>query len=181
MRLQRRLFPLLLTAIAASQSPPVQPPAVLEAHAWTILDEAAQDKNPDTRKQAAMALSLGGAREPFMSKLGAMLDDKDVEVRLAVVTGLADFKTAHARELLRRALNDDVPEVGFAAARALYAANDAEGKKTLLSVLSGETKVASGFITKQKRDAMRMMHTPRTLLLFALKQGIGFAPVPGLG
>ena len=46
-------------------------------------------------------------------------------------------------------VDDEVPEVGFAAARALYALNDPEGKKTLLSVLSGETKVASGFISKQ--------------------------------
>src|SRR5262249_36201324 len=42
-------------------------------------------------------------------------------------------------------------------------------------------KTSSGFVTKQKRDALRMMHTPRTLFLFAVKQGIGFAPVPGLG
>ena len=26
-----------------------------------------------------------------------------------------------------------------------------------------------------------MMHTPRTAFLFAVRQGIGFAPVPGLG
>src|SRR5258707_15664708 len=26
-----------------------------------------------------------------------------------------------------------------------------------------------------------MMHTPRTTFLFAVRQGIGFAPVPGLG
>lgn len=31
------------------------------------------------------------------------------------------------------------------------------------------------------RDTLRMMHTPKTLFMFALRQGIGFAPVPGLG
>jgi hypothetical protein len=71
--------------------------------------------------------------------------------------------------------------VGFAAAKALYAQADPAGKEALLAVLSGESKVASGFLTKQKRDALRMMHTPRTLAMFAIKQGVGFAPVPGLG
>ena len=39
-------------------------------------------------------------------------------------------------------------------------------KAALLSVVSGETKTSSVFFTKQKRDAIRMMHTPRTMFLF---------------
>jgi hypothetical protein len=50
-----------------------------------------------------------------------------------------------------------------------------------LSVLARETKTTSGFITRQKRDAMRMLHTPRTLFLFSLRVGAAFVPVPGLG
>lgn len=120
-------------------------------------------------------------REPFISQLEPLLDDKDVEVRLAVVSSLADLKAKRTLAALHKALNDDVPEVGFAAAKALYGLNDPAGKEALLSVLSGETKVASGFISKQKRDAIRMMHTPRIMMMFALKQGLSFAPVPGLG
>jgi HEAT repeat protein len=71
--------------------------------------------------------------------------------------------------------------VSFAAAKALYELGDPAGKQALLSVLSGETKASSGFLTKQMREAMRMMHTPRATFIFALRQGIGFAPVPGLG
>ena len=36
-------------------------------------------------------------------------------------------------------------------------------------------------LQQQKRDALRMLHTPRTTFLFAVKQGVGFVPVPGLG
>ena len=36
-------------------------------------------------------------------------------------------------------------------------------------------------IRKQKRDALRMLHTPKTMFMFALQQGANFAPVPGLG
>jgi hypothetical protein len=43
------------------------------------------------------------------------------------------------------------------------------------------TKTSSGFITRQKREALRMLHTPKMLFLFALQPGANFAPVPGLG
>ncbi|MGA7240986.1 MAG: HEAT repeat domain-containing protein, partial [Bryobacteraceae bacterium] len=79
------------------------------------------------------------------------------------------------------ALADPAPEVSFAAAKALWALDDPAGKQELLAVLAGENKTSSGFFTKEKREAIRMMHTPRTTFLYAIRQGVGFAPVPGLG
>jgi HEAT repeat protein len=176
----RRFLPLLvlLTAIPAA---PDERTATEEAHARDLIQKAVHDRNPDTRKQVAVALSLGGAREPFISILESLIEDRDVETRLAAVSSLAEFKSSQTQAVLHKALDDDVPEVGFAAAKALYNENDPAGKQALLSVLSGETKVASGFLTKQKRDALRMVHTPKTMFMFAVKTGIGFAPVPGLG
>jgi HEAT repeat protein len=110
-----------------------------------------------------------------------MLQDKDVEVRQAVVASLADVKSESATAALRKALADPVPEVSFAAAKALWARHDRVGRDALLSVLGGESKTSSSFFSKQTRDALRMMHTPRTTFLFAVKQGAGFVPVPGLG
>jgi HEAT repeat protein len=110
-----------------------------------------------------------------------MLDDKDVDVRLAAITSLVDLKNKNTVPALRKALNDDVPEVSFAAAKALWALNDPAGRDALVAVLSGETKTASGFLTKQKRDALRMLHTPKTLFTFAVMQGIRMAPIPGVG
>jgi HEAT repeat protein len=156
----------------------VRPPA---ERAREILQAAMQDHNPDTRKLAATALGLGGPRQPFLSELEAMLDDKDVEVRVAAITSLADWKSKDAAPLLRKGLNDPVPEVSFSAAKALYALHDPAGKAALLAILSGENKVASGFLSKQMRDALRMLHTPRTTLMLGVKQGLGFVPVPGLG
>jgi HEAT repeat protein len=146
-----------------------------------ILEKALKDKNPDTRKQAAIALSLVGSAAPFPSELESLLDDKDVEVRLAAIASFSEMKDSRTIPALHKALNDEVPEVSFAAARALWALNDPEGKKALLSILSGESKAESGYFVKQKRDALRMMHTPKTMFMFAVKQGAGFAPVPGLG
>jgi len=149
--------------------------------AFRFLDDSLKDKNPDTRKHAVQALGLVSAREPYLSQLEAMLDDKDVEVRLAAITSLVDLKSSRTVPALRKALDSEVPEVSFAAAKALWTLKEPIGRKALISVLSGDTKTSSGFITKQKRDALRMLHTPKTMFLFALQQGTNFVPVPGLG
>ena len=120
--------------------------------------------------------------EPLFARLeSALFDDKDVPVRLAAVSSLAEIKSTRSRRALKKALEDDVPEVSFAAAKALLMLNDPSGKAALLSVLSGDTKSSSNFFTKQKRDAMRMMQTPKGMFIFALRTGIAFVPVPGMG
>jgi HEAT repeat protein len=167
---------LLLSGYAVCQA---QPSVTEQAH--DILRSALQDSNPDVRKEATTALSLAGVREAFYLELPAMLADKDVQVRLAAVSSLSDLNGKRTLEALREALRSNVPEVSFAAAKALFGLNDPAGKEELLAVLSGEIRPASGFVTSQMRDAIRKMHMPRTMFMFALKSGIGFAPVPGLG
>jgi HEAT repeat protein len=156
-------------------------PASNRDRARGFLEDSLKDKNPDSRKHAVQALGLVSAREPYLSELEAMLDDKDVEVRLATITSLVDLKSGRTVAALRKALDSDVPEVSFAAAKALWTLKEPIGREALLAVLSGETKTSSGFITKEKRQALRMLHTPKTMFMFALQQGANFAPVPGLG
>jgi HEAT repeat protein len=153
----------------------------IETKADAILQEALADDNPDTRKQAVAALSLAASRDPYLSRLIAKLEDKDVEVRLGAVSSLSDVKNRAVTAALRKALEDEVPEVSFAAANALWARRDPAGRRALMAVLEGENKTSSSFLSKQKRDALRMLHTPRTALLFAARQGASFAPIPGLG
>lgn len=149
--------------------------------AYSYLSSALQAQNPDTRKQAVQALGLIGPREPYLTWLEGMLDDKDVEVRLATITSLVDLKNQRTVPALRKAMTSDVPEVTFAAAKALWALKETDGRDTLLAILMGDMKTSSGFITKQMRDSLRMMHQPHALFMFAMKQGLGMAPVPGLG
>jgi HEAT repeat protein len=174
---------LFIVSSVLGQAPSTAPAAdpSNETRARGFLDDALKDKNPDFRKQGVQALSLVGSREPYISQLESMLDDKDVEVRLATVTSLVDLKNKRTVPELQKALDSDVPEVSFAAAKALWTLNEPAGREALISVLSGETKVSSGFVTKQKREALRMVHTPKTMFMFAMKTGAGFAPVPGLG
>ena len=146
-----------------------------------MLRHALESKNPETRKAGVVALSLAPTDSGLLDELAGMLGDKDVEVGVAVVTSLSENKSKAATAQLHRALRDPVPEVSFAAAKALYSRNDPEGRNALLSVLSRETRPTSGFLSSEMRTAMRMMHTPRTTFLYALRQGLGFVPLPGFG
>lgn len=182
-RLVVTLALLSLCGVFAQTTPPPARPAQPSIHdrAEGLINDSLKDKNPDTRKQAVQALSLAGTREPYLSEVKSMLGDKDVEVRLATITSLVDLKNKNTIDVLKTALNDEVPEVSFAAAKALWTLKDPAGRDALVAVLSGETKTGSGFLTRQKREALRMFQTPKTLFTFALVQGIGMAPVPGIG
>ena len=171
----------MLAAQTNSVGPKAPPPPPEEGRANLIFGTALGDKNPDIRKQAVAALGLIGPREPYITEVYNGLRDKDVYVRLAAVASLVDIKDKGTISALEKALNDEAPEVGFSAARALWTLDDPGGRAALLAVLSGESKTSSKFLTAQKRDMLRMFHTPRTLMLFALKQGVGMVPVPGLG
>jgi HEAT repeat protein len=155
--------------------------AATDAQCTELLERALESGNPNTRKEAVVALSLASSPGPLFNRLQRMLEDKDVEVRQAVVASLAEVKTKSATAALHQAVEDPVPEVSFAAVKVLWARHDPAARTALLAVLSGDSKTSSSFFSKQKRDALRMMHTPETTLLFALRQGAGFAPVPGLG
>ena len=74
--------------------------AATDAQCSEFLQRALEAKNPETRQQAVIALSLAAVQGPLMKQLVGMLDDKDVQVRLAVVTGLAELKTPAATSLL---------------------------------------------------------------------------------
>jgi HEAT repeat protein len=176
------LIGLIFTSLVFAQVPkPLPPPNPVKDQAWGYLTDALQDKNPDTRIQAVQSMGLIGAHEPYITTLNGMLDDKDVQVRVAVVASLLDLKNKGTVETLKKALNDDVPEVSFAAAKALWSLKDPAGEDALLAILGGDAKASSSFFTKQKRDALRLLHTPRPLMMVAIRAGAGFAPVPGLG
>jgi HEAT repeat protein len=167
------------TPAPAPSVPPPKPP--LHEQSDTLLKDALADKNPDTRKAAVQSMSLICLREPYLSQVKSMLEDKDVEVRLATITSLVDLENKSTVGTLETVLDDEVPEVSFAAAKALWSLKDPAGRDALVAVLSGETKTASGFLTRQKREALRMFQTPRTLFTFALLQGVRMAPFPGVG
>ena len=166
-------------ATVAPASVPAPPTTAERARA--ILDAALIDKNPDTRKQAVQAMGLVGPREPYLGRLQAMLWDKDVQVRVAAIASLMDLRDKSTAPALRKALNDDVPEVSFAAAKALWSLGDDQGREALMAVLAGDNDAASGYFTSEGRAALRLVHTPKGFLSYLLRRGIGMAHVSGLG
>ena len=168
---------MLGTTLAFGQTTPAD--TLQRCH--SMLNDAAHERNPDGRKGAAEALSLVGVNDGALESLAPMLDDHDVPVRIAVVVTLGDFKDNRTLPLLKKALQDPVPEVDFAAAKVLYQLHDPDGVQFLLAVVSGESKASSSLLSKEKRGALRLLHTPTQLFTTIAIGAAGFAPVPGLG
>ena len=172
---------LTLWGQSTTVGPPAPPPSPEEDRANLILNEGLANKNPDVRKQAVAALGLIGPREPYLSEIDAAVSDKDVYVRLSAIASLVDLKDKGTADLLAKALDDNAPEVSFAAAKALFGLGDPRGRTAMLAILEREVKTKSSFLTAQKRDTLRLVHIPKGMMIFALKNGIGFAPIPGAG
>jgi HEAT repeat protein len=152
-----------------------------EQDARTVLQAGAAEAEPDARRELAIALSLISSRDPSAQLLETLATDKDHLVREAAITSLGELGDRRKLNAVKSALNDEVPEVVFAAARALYRLDPAQGRPVLVSILERETAAKSGFIRGQFRTVLRRMRTPRSALVFAVQQGAGFIPVPGLG
>src|SRR5260370_24187310 len=168
MRILVAVLPLLSLGTGLGQTPDptaASTPPANHLRATGLLNESIQDKNPDTRKHTAQAMGLIGPREPYVSQVASMLYDKDVEVRVAAIISMVDLKNEGTAALLQPLLDSEVPEVSFAAAKGLLALQAPEGRYALLSVLGGDTTTKSAFITRQKRETLRMFHTPKTMFL----------------
>ncbi|MCU1338706.1 MAG: lyase domain protein repeat-containing protein [Bryobacterales bacterium] len=158
-----------------------KPGATLTAHAWEVLRNGAADRDPDTRRQVALALSLGRASDPVIALMEGLVKDGDHLVRLAALDTIGELGDRRLARVAGMALNDDVPEVMFAAARALHRLHVPEGNSMLLAIVEKEQKAKSNPLRAKFRDTVRRIKTPRSALFFAVEQGVGFVPVPGVG
>ena len=149
--------------------------------ARAVLAAGAADKEPEIRRETAVAFSLSSSKDASFVFLEKLLADKDAMCREAAITSIGQLREPKLADLIRPALEDDVPEVMFAAARALYQLGHVDGKSALMEIILKEEKAESNFLRGRLRAVARRLKTPKSALLFATEQGIGFAPVPGLG
>jgi HEAT repeat protein len=150
-------------------------------HAVEVLKLGAADHEPETRRQVALALSLSRTSAPVTSILETLVKDSDYLVRLATLDALGELGDRKLARLAEPALGDDVPEVMFAAARALHRLHDPAGKSMLLSIVEKEEKAQSNPMRVKFRNLLRRTKTPRSAFFLAVEQGSGFIPVPGIG
>ena len=162
---------------ARGQKPDTAP----TAHALEVLRLGAADRDPDTRRQVAFALSLSRTSAPMNSLVEGLVKDNDSLVRQAALDSVGELGDRKLAPAAAAALNDDVAEVVFAAARALYRLHDPAGKSTLVEVVEKEQKAGSNPLRIKLRTMIRRMKTPRSALFLAVEQGAGFIPVPGMG
>jgi HEAT repeat protein len=172
------LLLLLVSLFANAETPALADPAY---QARLLLNQSIDDGNPDTRKHAAQALGLIGPSEPYLGLLIMLTEDKDIPVRISAINSLLDLKSPAVLPALHKALEDDVPEVSFTAAKALWSMDDPAGRDFLIDVLSGDTKAKSSTFTQKRRETMRLFRTPKPLMMFLLRRGASFSGVPGLG
>ena len=145
---------------------------------WQILDAAMQDGNPAKRIDAVLAMGVITRESRSAAALESALKDKDSGVRQAAAATLGEMHAKGSIPKLQAALNDNAPEVVFAAAKALYSMGDPLGRQVLIAVLVGDQSDASGFVTSSVRDAKLKLHDPKALLLLGVNAGAGFALGP---
>jgi HEAT repeat protein len=171
----------LALAFLCGSSAPAQTDAAAATiqQAKDILLKGVASGNPDTRQLAVMSASLIGDRSEVLTKLYSMLEtDKDVPVKITIISTLGSFNNPEVVPALQKALKDSVPEVDLAAALALQGLKQPDGKAFLLDVLQGNQKTSSSFMSSQKRSLVRMVHTPTTTLLGIMANQFA---LPGLG
>lgn len=150
--------------------------------ARSILAEGFASSDPNIRTQSIVAASMINRREPLLARLEPCAQDKDVQVRIAAVDALADLKLPGSVPTLEKVLkSDQVPEVAFAAAKALYRLNDPEGKTAMMDVYDGRVNPNSNFLKKQSRSFFRNFYSVKSATMFLAAQSVGFVPVPGAG
>jgi HEAT repeat protein len=146
-----------------------------------ILQHGASDKEPGTRRQVALALSLSRSSTPVVRVLETLVTDSDYLVRIAALDTIGELGDRKLARLAQPRLSDDVPEVMFAAARALHRLHDPSGQSMLLAIVEKEEKARSNPLRAKFRDLLRRTKTPRSAFFLAVEQGTGFIPLPGVG
>ncbi|HTA45642.1 MAG TPA: HEAT repeat domain-containing protein [Bryobacteraceae bacterium] len=150
-------------------------------NAWQFLDHAAHDTNPIKRQQAVLAMGVLRPQAPLIASMENALDDKDSSVREAACISLGQVNARISIPKLQMTLADAVPEVVFAAARALYTMGDSTGRQVLAAILLGDQKDASSVLAGAMHDTKLKFHDPKGLLMFGVTHGAGFAGPFGAG
>ena len=157
-------------------------PATNEMRARAILTQGLESNDFAVRIQAITAASMVGSNDAMVTRIQGFIKDKNVKVRLAAVRALADLRAVQSKAGLQKALVEDTaPEVSFAAAKALATLEDPEGTTVLMDVYDRKRKTRSNLLEQKKRSFFDEFHSPQSILLFLISQGIGYVPVPGAG
>jgi len=151
----------------------------VEKLAWAMLVAGINDEKVQKRTAAITALGAVGPQPRAVRSIEETLKDKDSSVRELAATTLGKMKARHSIPRLRNALEDNAPEVVFAAALSLWELGDRSGRDIFVEVLDGERKTSDGLVKSNLRDARRKFSSPGGLVLMGAKEAAGalFGPL----
>jgi HEAT repeat protein len=142
--------------------------------AWKTIDDSLNSGNSEQRQQALAALSTFGTRDDGAAQRAeTALHDKDPVIRRSAAVALGALQAHSAIPALKQTLDDDTPEVSFAAAKVLMEMGDTSGRDILIAVLEGDRKDAPGIMTNAMREAKHDLHHPKQVFLIGSEDAIG--------
>jgi HEAT repeat protein len=144
--------------------------------AWTILSEAAKDKNYEKRGKAIHALGLITENARARTLAETALGDEREEVRSTAADVLGLMRAKESAPKLKAALRDKESSVVFSAANALFVMGDPDAYEVFYAVLTGQKKSGDSLVDSQ----MKMLKDPKALTQLGMEAGIGFIPFGGV-
>jgi hypothetical protein len=147
--------------------------------AWDILRTDILSHRKTHRTNAIAALAVIGVRPDVLVLLEEALRDKDANVRKTAAVALGDMQAQASKPALRAMLDDESPEVGFAAANALWKMGDHSGREIFIATLTGERK-GEGFVKSSMKSNFAKYTDPKTLAMTGVKEAAGafLGPLP---
>jgi HEAT repeat protein len=147
--------------------------------AWDVLRADILSNRKTHRTNAIAALAVIGSRPDVLLLLEGALRDKDATVRKAAAVALGDMQAQAAKPSLRALLDDDSPEVGFAAASALWKMGDHSGREIFIATLGGESK-GNGLVKSSLKSNLDKYSDPKRLAMTGVKEAAGafLGPLP---
>jgi HEAT repeat protein len=179
----RTLLILATAGAALSAAAPAQSVDADIDTAHTIIEVGLDSKDPTLRVEAVSATGMIAKSDSVRKRIEGFLSDKDVNVRVAATQTLADLgSNVTSTQALESVLNNDpVPEVQFAAAKALYKLKDPKGQEALENILYEHINTKSSLLQREKRRVSTSFHSAHGATVFLLETGGGLVPVPGAG
>ena len=101
--------------------------------AWQTLTDGVNAKKFSDRIIALKAMADLGPNPKGVRLVSEVLKDKDPDVRAQAAATLGAMKSRAALPALRVALNDEAPQVSFAAAKSLWQLGDNAGRRLIRS------------------------------------------------
>lgn len=145
----------------------------LPTRAWTLLLGGMAEKNPANRMHVLEALGTIGKTTRVIRLVESGLSDKDLGVRQTAATTLGEMKSYKSIPKLKEALEDQAPEVVFAAAQALWDLGDYIGRDIFEEILAGERKDSQGMLKGTMRDTRAKLRSPGAMARMGFNQGVG--------